>query len=390
MNGPNNNNNRPPNIVIVDDEECQCEIYCMVLREGFPGASTQCFQDGLQAWEHLAKHDPDLLVMDLNRTGMGGIETLRGLAALQKAYPILVASGSLTSEVEKRARAAAGELRVEFIPKPWKVDDLIRTLAALLGQLPVTGSLTRLARTNDLVQNPSKLSSNPSPDLDAWYLLGKQYYFGEGAAKDAGEAVKWFRKAAERDHVEAQRCLGNCYCFGEGVMKDCEQAVNWYYQAAEKHDSGAEFRLGCCYRDGVGVAPDYEAAAKWFHRAEEHGSGRQAQYNLGVFCEKGHGVTQNYAEAVNWYIKAAEKDHAQAQHNLGVCYEKGHGVQQDFPEAYKFYKLAANNRLWPFDEQDRIAGILERISTRMTPVEITEGERRYLEFKIKSPETLQR
>ena len=67
-------------------------------------------------------------------------------------------------------------------------------------------------------------------------------------------------------------------------------------------------------------------------------------------------MARDYAEAVKWYRKAAEKDHAKAQYNLGVCYEKGHGVQQNFPEAYKLYKLAANNRLGPFDDKKLLQG----------------------------------
>jgi TPR repeat protein/DNA-binding response OmpR family regulator len=379
----------PPRIVVLDDDSEMVEFTAQVIRQCFKDADVALFQDGTKAWKHLSHADPDLLVMDINRTGMDEIETLRRLAALQKAYPILVASGVLTSDVEQRARTAAGPLRVAFMSKPWQPEEFCHTLSTLLGRKPTSGSLVSPPRTMAQTQNASTPQSHTSPESEAWYLMGKQYYFGEGVTKDAGEAVKWFRKAAERNHVEAQRCLGNCYCFGEGVTKDCEQAVRWYYKAAEKNDSGSEFRLGCCYREGVGVATDYEAAVKWFRRAAEHGSGRQAQYNLGVFYEKGEGVTQNYAQAVSWYLKAAEKDHAQAQHNLGVCYEKGYGVQQDFPEAYKFYKLAANNNMWPFDDRHLIAGILKRISTRMTPVEIAEGERRYLEFKTKWLGTLQ-
>ena len=238
-----------------------------------------------------------------------------------------------------------------------------------------------IADTLDLVRKTANKEIGVSDaQLEKWYLTGEKYYFGKGVVKDAAEAAKWFRKAAERNHVEAQRCLGNCYCFGEGVAKDYVEAFKWYRKAADKNDAGAEFRLGYCYREGEGVAKDYVEAVKWFRKAAEHGSGRQAQYNLGVFYEKGEGVARDYAEAAKWYRKAAEKDHAQAQHNLGVCYEEGHGIQQDFPEAYKFYKLAANNHLWPFEDREIFAGNLKRIVARMTAVEIAEGERRYREF----------
>ncbi|MBI3849207.1 MAG: hypothetical protein HY298_02790 [Verrucomicrobia bacterium] len=54
------------------------------------------------------------------------------------------------------------------------------------------------------------------------------------------------------------------------------------------------------------------------------------------------------------------------------------------PEAYKLYKLAANNpsadRVLD-EDHEKIAGNLDRIVTRMTVVEIAEGDRRYLMLK---------
>ena len=44
--------------------------------------------------------------------------------------------------------------------------------------------------------------------------LGLRYTRGEGAAKDEGQAVKWFRKAAEQNYAEVQYTLGVCYAQG--------------------------------------------------------------------------------------------------------------------------------------------------------------------------------
>jgi len=35
-----------------------------------------------------------------------------------------------------------------------------------------------------------------------------------------------------------------------GVAKDAEQAVSWYRRAAEAGDAAAQFRLGICYANG--------------------------------------------------------------------------------------------------------------------------------------------
>lgn len=52
----------------------------------------------------------------------------------------------------------------------------------------------------------------------AEYGLGLCYASGHGVKADAGEAVKWYRKAAERGHTEATWKLGECYRHGTGVV----------------------------------------------------------------------------------------------------------------------------------------------------------------------------
>jgi hypothetical protein len=180
------------------------------------------------------------------------------------------------------------------------------------------------------------LLAKADPELENWYKTGDKFYFGEGVAKDATEAVNWYRKAAEKDHVRAQHALGECYYNGKGVAKDAKEAVKWYRKAAEQNHAPSQHNLGFCY-------------------------------------EMGHGVTL-YTEAVQWYRKAAEQNFAIAQNNLGLCYEMGYGVQQDFAEAYMFYKLAAKQI------HEKTIRNLERLTAQMTAAEIAEGERRVIEY----------
>ena len=70
------------------------------------------------------------------------------------------------------------------------------------------------------------------------------------------KAVKWYRKAAEQDHADAQTKLGVCYFSGEGVAKDFAEAAKWYRKAAEQGHANAQYNLGVCYDNGRGVAKD--------------------------------------------------------------------------------------------------------------------------------------
>ena len=60
---------------------------------------------------------------------------------------------------------------------------------------------------------------------------------------DKAEAVKWFRKAADRWHSSAQYNLGVCYLKGDGIEKDKEEAVKWFRKAAENGHKKAKAAL---------------------------------------------------------------------------------------------------------------------------------------------------
>jgi len=77
--------------------------------------------------------------------------------------------------------------------------------------------------------------------------------------------VKWYRKAAEQGHADAQFYLGGCYLSGTGVAKDEAEAVDWFRKAAEQGNAYAQYDLGWCYANGAGVAKDYIEAYAWLN-----------------------------------------------------------------------------------------------------------------------------
>ena len=52
-------------------------------------------------------------------------------------------------------------------------------------------------------------------------------------------AAKWFRRAAEQGHANAQYRLGLRYSQGQGVPKNIVQAYMWWSLAAAKGDEDA-------------------------------------------------------------------------------------------------------------------------------------------------------
>ena len=60
--------------------------------------------------------------------------------------------------------------------------------------------------------------------------------------ENKGEAIKWYRKAAEQGDPDAQFHLGLCYDEGCGVPENKAEAIKWFQKAAEQgHAWGIEF-----------------------------------------------------------------------------------------------------------------------------------------------------
>jgi type II secretory pathway predicted ATPase ExeA len=173
-------------------------------------------------------------------------------------------------------------------------------------------------------------------DINELYTSG--YNFDR--QKNYKEAVRWYRKAAERGHAQAQVNLGTLYSKGLGVGRDYTETVKWYRKAAEQEHAQAQNNLGVMYSEGQGVEQDYNEAAKWCSKAAEQGHA-QAQTNLCIMYSKGQGVGQDYKEAAKLCRKAAEQGHGQAQAILGIMYSQGQGVEQDFKEAARWHRKAA-------------------------------------------------
>lgn len=63
--------------------------------------------------------------------------------------------------------------------------------------------------------------------MSSEFILGLMYRNGEGVTKNYAEAMKWYRKAAEQGHADAQLNLGLMYFDGEGVPKNNVEGYKW-------------------------------------------------------------------------------------------------------------------------------------------------------------------
>ncbi len=178
-----------------------------------------------------------------------------------------------------------------------------------------------------------------SGDAEAQFLLGSIYYRGIGVPKDYGEALRWYRKAAEQSNAYAENNVGFAYDQGEGVPQDYGEALNWFRKAAGQGNADAENNLGSMYDNGEGVPKDYGEALRWFRKAAAQGNA-VAENNLGEMYDNGEGVPKDKHEALNWFQKAAAQGNAVAEFDLGVTYENG-DIPKDYGQALRWYLKSA-------------------------------------------------
>jgi len=93
--------------------------------------------------------------------------------------------------------------------------------------------------------------------------------------------------------------------------KDYGQAMSWYRKAADQGNASAQNNIAWLYEGGKGVAQDSAQAMSWYRKAADQGFA-PAQYNIGWLYENGKGVKKNYAQAISWYRKAADQGNANA------------------------------------------------------------------------------
>jgi TPR repeat protein len=164
------------------------------------------------------------------------------------------------------------------------------------------------------------------------------------AEKDYAAALRWYRLAAEKGDVQAQRLLGSLYADGKGVAPDEVQAVAWYSKAAGKGDALAQSKLGAMYATGGGgLAQNDQEAARLFKLSADQGD-PLGQAWLAFFYENGRGgFPKSDQDAARFYKLAADGGNAFAQHELGEMYQDGSGgLTKDDGAAARFFKLSAD------------------------------------------------
>jgi two-component system KDP operon response regulator KdpE len=135
-------------ILVVDDEPQIRRVMRTSLTE--QGYIVTDGRSGEEALERLRHDHPDLVLLDINMPGMGGLETCREIRETSDVAVIVLTVRD--SEADKVAALDAGA--DDYITKPFSMPELLARIRAALRRLPVTPeSANRIIHVGDIEIN---------------------------------------------------------------------------------------------------------------------------------------------------------------------------------------------------------------------------------------------
>lgn len=117
----------PRHVLIVDDDDGVRAL----LESTLTGDDYDIVQvsDGRQALDHVARHSPDLVLLDWRMPGVSGAEVLAELKRATPDVPVIV----LTAEIHSRPRHEAQSLGADvYLTKPFSPLELLDRVEELL------------------------------------------------------------------------------------------------------------------------------------------------------------------------------------------------------------------------------------------------------------------
>lgn len=237
------------------------------------------YEEGLGGLPH---HEGEALFWRFMAVQNGDVQSSPALEAAREQMPQLYEQ--VKSLVEDLAAAREGSGPAQ-----------IRAGIAYRDGVPVSANrdeaeqwLTLAWRENRLPQAAYELAvlyrqeENPAQEMEllasaaeqkypaAQYALGEKAYKAE--PPNYQDAFAWFSNAAAGGLAQAQYMTGFMLAQGQGTERSVPLAVKFFRDAAEQNHVAAQYVLGQIYVKGLGVAADKKAGAEWLEKAASNGS----------------------------------------------------------------------------------------------------------------------
>lgn len=147
-----------PTILIVDDEPANLALIRAFLRT--LDCSVRCAEDGVAALQLLEGEEPDLVLLDIELPGVGGLEVCRRIRSHPRlsALPVILMTGLDGRDIRTMGLEAGAD---DFLPKPLDLLELKLRVRSVL----------QLNRYRRLVRERAKFEHIANHSSDGWLQL---------------------------------------------------------------------------------------------------------------------------------------------------------------------------------------------------------------------------
>ena len=120
--------NQLKTVLVAEDEESNYELVRIVLQKRY---NLLHAHNGIEAVTMNEEEHPDLILMDIRMPEMNGLDATRIIKEVNNKTPVIALSAYAFDENIREAKAAGCD---EFLAKPFRVEDLIETIARYIGE----------------------------------------------------------------------------------------------------------------------------------------------------------------------------------------------------------------------------------------------------------------
>jgi TPR repeat protein len=183
----------------------------------------------------------------------------------------------------------------------------------------------------------------------ALFRIGYLYDYGQGEKKDYTTAMEWYKKAAEKNMVLANHFIAYLYYNGQGVPEDKAKAKelfksnhNALTEMAEKGDRVALKELASMYFEDIYLPRDNVKGVQLITKLANTGDAYGLLLLANIYASPLFDVTKDLPKAVGYYIKSADKGNTNAMLSMGGAYFNALGVEKNDAKAWEWIQKSAD------------------------------------------------
>ena len=178
---------------------------------------------------------------------------------------------------------------------------------------------------------------------EAYYDLGKMYYFGKLVKADLPKAAGYFRSGMQLGHADSRNFYASMLENGDGVPQNEKEAFTLYEKSAREGNAYAQYKMGRAYVYGAnGIDKNPAKGIVLLENSAKQNEVR-AMAELGNLYWYGNGITPDPEKAIDWLTKAGRKNNVKAQTMLGYIYafaDRKKGISSDYQKAFYWFEKA--------------------------------------------------